>query len=191
MASNRNNPYAKRRQKVKKPADPKANPFKTELKDDRNKKLVLIVVGIIIVVMVGTLILPYMSGEGNKNYKLPNSVLVADENTEGITYSAQSILLGETFNRVDKEYFVLFGTSENVNELASKITREAYYFVDSSKVQNISLTKNVSSGKKLPQNPNEIKIKKDVALIKIKNGKAIKFINSKADVTAYINKLNK
>ena len=189
MASNRNNPYAKRRQKVKKPTDPKANPFKKELDNKRNKKLIGAVVGIIVIVMIGTMILPYMSGGGTKNYTLPNSVLTADEQTSEAAYNAQQISLGETFNRIDDEYYVLLGSAENISEFATSITRETYYTVDTTKAENKEATKDVSKGKELPQKPSEVKIKKDAALILIKKGKATKFINTKSEVKKYIDKL--
>ena len=101
MAKNSNSPYAKRRRKVKK-EELNASPFKGELKDDlksdRNKKIVGVVAVIIVIVMVGTLIFPYFTG-GQSNYQLPNSVLTADENTDDVAYSPQSILGGQVYNR--------------------------------------------------------------------------------------------
>ncbi|MDL2211775.1 hypothetical protein LJB88_02745 [Erysipelotrichaceae bacterium OttesenSCG-928-M19] len=188
MARNSNNPYAKRRQKVKKPQEQKS-PFKKELVKKRNNRIVYAVVIIIIVVMVGTLILPYMTGSSTTNYSLPSDVLKADEATTEDSYSVQNISVGETYNRVDTEYYVLFGSQEDTAELAQKIARDAYYLVDSSQEINSSLTKDVDKGKDLPNKPADIKIKKDVALIHIKEGKAIKFIDNKTDVTKFIDKL--
>ena len=188
MARDTSSPYAKKRRKAK---DPKANPFKEELKLNRNKKLVAGIAILIVVVMIGTLIFPYFVGGGPSNYRLPKEVLKAKESTENINYSTQNIVLGSTFNRSEKEYYVFFGTREDISEIASKLTRETYYIVDSTLAQNNSLKIDVKDGKSLPQVPKDIKIKDKIALIKIENGKATKFIDNKKEVTDYINKLVK
>ncbi len=183
------NPSAKKRKNIKKASEPKS-PFKHELKKKRNNKLIYFVAGVIIVVMVGTLVLPYFNGAGaSKNYKLPNEVLTANESKREPMYSTQRIVVGSTYNRIDKEYYVLFGTTEETSAIGGKITNLPYYVVDSTLAVNKSLTTKIADGKELPKVPGEIKIQKDVALIKIKDGKATKFIDNKKEVEKYVDTL--
>ena len=191
MPRNTNNPYAKRRIKVKKPAEQTQNsPFKKDLKRKRNNKVVYFVAGLIIVVMVGTLIFPYFSGTGTTgNYTLPNEVLTANEIKRDPEYNPQKITVGSTFNRVDKDYYVFFGNAQNLDSVAGKITTAPYYLVDSAQGINKSLTTKVADSKALPTVPAQIKIKKDLALIHIKDGKAVKFINNKSEVEKFISEL--
>ena len=190
MAKKNTNLRGSGRQKVKKqPVDQSASPFKKELKNDRNKKAVIIGVVVIVVVMIGSMIVPYLGGQSS-TYSLPETALKQDETpaeTEG--FNAQDISLGQTFNRVDKEYIVVFGSMSDTSELSGKITRDTLYTVDKDKFVNKSLTEKVSDGKEKPKEPKDIKIDKDVALIKIKDGKTVEFFNTKKEVENYIKDL--
>lgn len=174
------------RPKAAKPVDPTASPFKKELKNDRNKKAIVIGVIIIVIVMVGSLIVPYLGGQ-KSSYTLPETALKADETiADSEKFNAQQISVGQTFNRSEKEYIVIFGNATNTSELAAKITKNAVYTVDSDKFVNKSLTTDIKKGKDKPTQPSEIKIKKDVALIKIKEGKVVEFFNTKKEVEKFI-----
>lgn len=179
------------RQKAKKPVDPTASPFKKELKDNRNRKAIVIGVVIIVIVMIGGMIVPYLGGQ-TKSFSLPDTALKGDETiqeSEGI--NAQSISLGQTFEMKDKEYIVLFGDVSSTSELASKITRDTLYVVDKDKFVNNNLTKDVNAldEYEFPKSAKDIKIKKDVALIKIKDKKVVEFFATKDDVEEYIKQL--
>lgn len=189
MARN-SGPYAKQRRKVVKPKDQKS-PFKKELDNRRNKKIIFVVVAIIIIAMVSTLIIPYLSGSATKNWSLPDTVLKADETPTDNTFTAQNILVGETFNRPEKEYYVLFGTAEKMSEVESDLVRTTYYKVDSSLFENNVLTKDVDKGSDLPKKPSDIKVKDKVALLQVKDGKAVKFVSGTDDVKLLAKKLNK
>lgn len=186
--ANNNSRYGKRRIKPKK-VDKTSNPFEKELKDNRNKKIVGIVAVLIVVVMVATMFLPYLSGQNNLNYKLPNEILVAKENTSSQTFALNKISVGQTFNRIEDDYYVLFGDDSDTYEIKSLLSNKSVYLVNPELSINKSLLKDTSSAKSLPQNPSDIKIKDKVALIRIKNNKAVNFYNTKASVLKYVNSI--
>lgn len=183
--------YAKGRQKVKKPDQTKETPFKKELDNRRNKRIIWVVVAVIIIAMVSTLIIPYISGSGQKNWSLPAETLKADETSADTTFNAKTITLGETFTRSDSEYYVLFGESENISNVEANLMRVSYYTVDPTLFENKTLTENTSKGASLPQKASDIKLKDKLAIIQIKNGKAVKFVSGKSNVESFAKELNK
>lgn len=188
MANHNKSPYAKRRIKPKK-VDNTINPFDKELKSKRNKKIIGIVAVIIVVVMVGTMFLPYLSGQNNINYKLPEEVLKAKEDTSKQTFSVNSISLGQTFNRSEDDYYVLFGNQDDLMSVQEKLLTKNVYLVDPNLSVNASLKKDINEGKTLPSQPSEIKIKDQIALIRIKNHKTVTFLNTQKAVNEYVKKL--
>lgn len=161
-------------------------PFMPNLEDPKSRKRwITIFAGVIVFIMVASMIVPYMGGNGG-TYKLPDTALKNDVEADKVTFNPQNIALGETYNRVDKEYFVLFGTAEVTSELASGISGFPVYTVDSSAFGNKSLTQGNTTVNGIPQNPNAIKIKKDAAMIRIKDKKAIAFQGDKTAVQNYI-----
>lgn len=185
MASNNNSRYGKRRIKPKK-IDPNQNPFEKELKDTRNKKIIGIVAGIIVIIMVATMFLPYLSNQDNLNYKLPNEILTAKEDTSKQQFSINKISLGQSFNRLEDDYYVLFGKEEDLYDIQNSLSGKNVYLVNPDLSVNSSLLNDVNKAKALPQNPNEIKIKDKIAIIRIENHKATKFLNTKANVEKYV-----
>lgn len=183
-----NSPYSKRRIKTRKVEDiKKKQPFKEELKDPRkNTRLIKIVAGIIIVVMIGTLILPYlMNGASAKNYTLPDEVLKQAETSTEKSYSAQYISLGETFNRVEKDYYVLFSSQQNLAEVLTKLAGKTYYIVNTDIAPSNKVFENNNNINAKPSKASEVKVK-DVGLIHIKDGKCVEFFSNKADILSKV-----
>jgi hypothetical protein len=181
-------PYQKRRRKVNK-EELKKSPFKDEVKTNRNKKVVGAIAATIAILMVATLLLPYFTGGGSANYRLPDEVLTAQEDTENVQFSPQSILVGQVFEQPEEEYYVLFGTPENTMELTAELARVAYYTVDPDNALNSFILEDLGGASNLPQTPAEIRLNGDIALIKIVNNRAVEFVTGRADVEALINSI--
>ena len=103
--------------------------------------------------------------------------------------SYTDILIGETFNRPDREYLVLFDTFGNktndvyVKYLAEKYTALNIYNVDMSSKSNSKYVSDTS-------NPNaksvsELKIN-GITLVKIKGGRITKYITGNDSVAEYL-----
>ncbi|WP_423364251.1 hypothetical protein [Mycoplasma sp. P36-A1] len=183
MASNKN---------MKKTANKARNSkagLKMDFSDEKTKKrIITAIVAVVVIIMVASMIVPYMGGNSG-TYKLSDSALKGDVEYTAADYNPQDILVGETYNRVDKEYVVLFGTAEQTSNMAAGITKLPVYTVDSTTFDNSSLTKDVTNASSLPQAPKDIKISKELALIRIKDGKATVFKNTSATAEQYIKEL--
>lgn len=190
MANNKfKSQYSKKRVKPKK-VDNTTNPFDKELKSQRNKKIVGIVAIVIVVVMVTTMFLPYLTGKSdNINYQLPEEVLKAREDTSTQTFSVNTISLGQTFNRSEKDYYVIFASEEDAMNIQEQLLDKNVYLVNPSLSVNNSLNEDISKGKKLPKKPSEIKIKDKMALIRIKDNQTKAFFNTENSVNEYLKKI--
>ncbi|MDR3215522.1 MAG: hypothetical protein LBT75_04550 [Bacilli bacterium] len=177
-------PYAKKRRKVVK-NDKKTHPHAhliDEIKNPKKKTWVYVVIVVIIIVMIGSLILPYFIGTKQSDYSLPDTVLKAgDEGTQD-SYSAQLISLGETFNRQEKDYYVIIGKQSDLSSVLSNMGNKVYYFVNTDSAENALALQDVSKAVALPQKASEIKITKDMAMIHIKDGKSVAFYNNKDEI---------
>lgn len=180
MASNRNNYHKKGRQKVRKPD---VSQTVRTTKKDRGRWFVPIII-IIVIAMVSSLFIS-MIGTSSSDFTLQG--LKTAETAEPATFNEKNIILGQTFNRIDEEYYVVF-TNEAGKAMLSDVTPvdKIVYYVDGTKFHSSSAFTD-KAGKKLPTNPSEIAITDDIAVIHIVKGEATHFIQGKDNV---IKKLN-
>ncbi|MEG0364091.1 MAG: hypothetical protein RR543_02855 [Erysipelotrichales bacterium] len=190
MANKNVNPYARKRRKAQKVVDTNETPFKKELDNKRNNKVIYFVIGLIILVMVGGMIFPYLSGSKTKNYSLPTNVLEGNDAQSEVVYVPNQISVGQSLTRVDKEYYVLFGQTEEISDLSTTLTKLPLYMVEKDRSINNSLVKDVDEAKKneLPKTTKDIKIYDKVTLIKVKDGKVIDYVHGKSEIEKYAKK---
>lgn len=173
-----------------KPQQPKQVDFQGPIYSKKRRAIILVVVALIVLSMSATLIIPYIGNMSKGYWKLPEDALKSNRGEVNDHYNNQSITLGEVYNRSEKEYYVLIGKPADFNEVIPNLARVNYYTVDVTQFFNKSAGRNVVSGPNLPTNPEQIKVKDDVALLKIVDGKAVSYINNKNQVIEYAKKLN-
>ena len=108
---------------------------------------------------------------------------------EEAKFDYEYINVGTVFNRVEKEYYVLFDNYKDsyssdayINSLLSETKTKAYK-VDMSKKENQSVEGKEPNKK--ASNTNELSIN-DITLIKIKDGKIDKYFVGREDIEEYL-----
>ncbi len=97
-------------------------------------------------------------------------------------------MIGETFNRPDKEYLVLFDTfGDKTNDVYVKYLTEKYtalniYYVDMSSAPNSKYASETSNPN--AKNVSELKIN-GITLVKIKGGRITKYITGNDPVAEF------
>lgn len=173
-----------------KPQQNKSADFKGPIYTKKRKIIILVVVALIVLSMSATLIIPYIGNTSHGYWTLPEDNLKSNRNDTDSTYNNQAITLGESFNRNEKEYYVLIGDKEGMESVIPNLARVDYYTVDTSAYLNKAALENVNDAVELPTNPEQIKVKDGVALLKVVDGKASAYINNKDKVIEYAKKLN-
>lgn len=134
----------------------------------------------IVIVFVGVLYLGVLGLKGlgvfEKGYTKP---------TRETTISYEYILIGTVFNRIEKEYYVIFDDFEkdlhaNISDIVSNKNLPVYK-VDMSKNEN-ALFKSEESNPKA-KDASELKIN-DVTVIKFKNNKIVEYITGVENIEA-------
>lgn len=118
-------------------------------------------------------------GAFEEGYKKP------DTKTE---FSYEKIMIGNVFNRSEKSYYVLFDNYKNymVNNYIDSLIKdsdEVVYKVDMSLSENASHISDESN--KSASNSEELKIN-DITLIKISNGKIVKYLTGSDEIESYL-----
>lgn len=118
-------------------------------------------------------------GVFEEGYKKP------DTKTE---FSYEKIMIGNVFNRSEKSYYVLFDNYKNymVNNYIDSLIKdsdEVVYKVDMSLSENASHISDESN--KSASNSEELKIN-DITLIKISNGKIVKYLTGSDEIESYL-----
>ncbi|MDR1781746.1 MAG: hypothetical protein LBR40_01975 [Bacilli bacterium] len=176
-------PYSKRRIKNNKQyKQAQHEHLIDEIKNPTKKTWVYVIIVVIIIIMVASLILPYFVNQKSSNYSLPDTVLKQDIYSDDASYSPEYIVLGEVFTRQDKDYYVLIGSSSEIQNNLSLITSKTYYVVNTDEaINNWAINKN-NKGAKLPSSPSQIKVSNSISLIHIKNGKAVSFVSGATNI---------
>lgn len=139
---------------------------------------IAVTIGFIAVIYLGAIWLEKL-GVFEEGYTKPTT------ETE-ISYT--DILIGETFNRPDKEYLVLFDTfGDKTNDvyvkyLAEKYTKLNIYYVDMSSAPNSKYASETSNPN--AKNVSELKIN-GITLVKIKGSRIIKYITGNDSVAEF------
>lgn len=105
------------------------------------------------------------------------------------SFDYSKILAGQTFNRKEEEYYVVFydfKTQSELKELISKITTVKIYGVDLSLGNNKSILSDV--GNPNASSANELKVN-GTTLIKINSGNNYEYVEGVQDVKSYLNSL--
>lgn len=150
-------------------------------KTDKIKSAVYTVVGVFL--FFGLMYLCVLGlnkiGAFEEGYKRP------DTKTE---FSYEKIMIGNVFNRNEKSYYVLFDNYKNyrVNNYIDSLIKdsdEVVYKVDMSLSENASHISDKSN--KSASNSEELKIN-DITLIKISNGKIVKYLTGSDEIESYL-----
>lgn len=180
-------PYAKKRVKPNKQyKQAQHEHLIDEIKNPTKKTWVYIIIVIIIIIMVASLILPYFVGKKATNYALPDTVLKQGLNTDDATYQPQNIILGEVFTRPEKDYYVLIGSAEQIQNNIQYLSNKNYYLVNTAEAINSWAVSKENKGAALPSDPKQIKVSQNIALIHIKNGKAVSYVNGSNNIKASV-----
>lgn len=185
-------PYAKRRVKVNKDKIAKqkeASQLTGPIYKKKYRTAVLIVIAIIVLSMTATLVVPYFGNTLKGNYSLPDEVLKANEEETNNQYIPGNITLGNVYSQEPKEYYVILGNQESLSKIEPNLIRVDYFSVDTNDFMNKQAVVDVNSAQSLPQNPKDIKVKDNLAILKIVDGKAVDFINNEKDAISYSEKL--
>lgn len=140
---------------------------------------VAVAVGFVAVIYLGAIGLEKL-GVFEEGYTKPTT------ETE-ISYT--DILVGETFNRPDREYLVLFDTfGDKTNDVYAKYLADKYsalniYYVDMSSAPNNKYVSDTSNPN--AKNVSDLKIN-GVTLIKIKSGRISRYISGSDSVTEFL-----
>lgn len=149
--------------------------------EDKIKSAVYTVVGVFL--FFGLMYLCVLGlnkiGAFEEGYKKP------DTKTE---FSYEKIMIGNVFNRSEKSYYVLFDNYKNymVNNYIDSLIKdsdEVVYKVDMSLSENASHISDESN--KGASNSEELKIN-DITLIKISNGKIVKYLTGSDEIESYL-----
>jgi hypothetical protein len=185
MASN-NNFYKKRRVKTKKVKEQIAQrnaPVNRYEDGNHKRKTIISIIAIgMVVLMLATMIIPYIGRVSNPNFRLSESALVAGTQATEQTFAPQMIMAGQIFNRPDNAYYVLIGTTNNTANYSAQLDLPVY-IVDTSLYDNRNIEAGDTSA--LPKSISDIRFN-EVALIKIENGQATSFENGSENVQKYI-----
>lgn len=180
---NRSNPFAAKRQKVNK-VDNSAS--QTELPPEfkshtTRNRIVIAAVLLAAAGLVLSMIYPYLANSGQATDFVPATLKTETQVT--ISYSPRYILVGESLNRADTDYYVLYASSEDVSEIAQAYAGTTpIYIVDIKNPLNTSITADVSNGKDLPTNVSEIKVKDGASLLRVTDGVAKAYYQGKSNV---------
>ena len=118
-------------------------------------------------------------GAFEEGYKRP------DNKTE---FNYEKIMIGNVFNRSEKSYYVLFDNYKNykINNYVDNLIKdsdEVVYKVDMSLSENASHISDENN--KNATNSEELKIN-DITLIKISNGKIVKYLTGSDEIESYL-----
>ena len=186
MASN--NYYKKSRvktTKVKKQIEEAKAPVH-KFDEDRKKKTIVSVIAIgMVVLMLLTLIVPYIGRVSNTRYELPESALVAGTQAFEEAYNPQMITAAQIFNRPDSTYYVLVGNTSEIANLAPQILRPVYV-VDSSVFANRMIQAGTTT--LTPQTIEDIRYD-GVAILRIVDGHTTGFANGVDAVQSFIDNI--
>lgn len=153
---------------------------------DQAKSIIFTFVGVVLFLglfYLGMLGLEKL-GLFQKGYTAPNA--------KEIEVSTEYITIGNVFNKSNQVYYVLFDNYENnftsdsyVNALVDNISGTNVYKVDMSRPENAKFSsqkenKNATKSEELAIN--------GVTLIKIKNGKIVKYVSGNENIEEYLSK---
>lgn len=142
---------------------------------------------ITIIVVVSFIALIYLGALGLEKLGVFEAGYTKPTTTTELSYT--NILIGETFNRTESEYLVLFDTFDNntndvyVEYLTEQYTAMHVYKVDMSILPNSNFAS--ESENKSASNSNELKIN-GITLIKIKNGRISDYITGSENISEYL-----
>lgn len=157
--------------------------FEEELNKRKRNKFLILVVIIVSLIMVVSLILPYLGGSTGQWQ--PTGIRSEENNNE--SYDRSSIITNQAFNRRESDYLVLVGSQSNIEEAKGvNASSLATYYIDSDEAINREVKTNRAVIK--PTKPNEIGTK-DLLVLRIKAHKVISSIQGKQKVLNYLQKL--
>lgn len=157
--------------------------FEEELSKRKRNKFLIAGVGVVSLIMVVSLILPYL-GSSTGQWQ-PTGIRNEEDTAE--TYNPSSIITNQAFNRREDDYLVLVGTRANI-EAAQGVNAAKLptYYIDSDEMVNreVKTTNPILK----PISPNQIGTK-DLLVLRVKGHKVILGIQGKDKVLNYLQKL--
>jgi len=180
-----NDYYKKRRQKTKKIKEQieERNAPINRFDEDRKKKTIVSVIAIgMVVLMLATMIIPYIGRVSNNRYTLPEATLQQGTVAVEQMYNPQSILGAQILTRPDQTYYVLVGNPTIAGQLAPQILG-AVYIVDTTVFENRGIQ--TGEGSSMPSSIEDIRYN-EIALLKVEDGHITAFENGQDNVQAYI-----
>lgn len=157
--------------------------FEEELTKRKRNKFLIVGVGVVSLIMVVSLVLPYL-GTSTGQWQ-PTGIRNEENTTE--SYNPSSIITNQAFNRRDDDYLILVGTRDNI-EAAQGVNSSKLptYYIDSDQMVNREVKTNRPIVK--PTKPNEIGTK-DLLVLRVKGHKVILGIQGQNNVINYLQKL--
>jgi len=187
MASKNNNYYKKQRVKTKKVKEQikerQAPTSVNRFEGDRKRKTIISVIAIgMVLLMLASLIIPYIGRVSNRNFTLPETALTAGTNVTEQAYNPQTITVNQILDRPDQTYYVLVGPASTISQFQNQIIGSVYT-VDTGLFEN----RNIQTGESnaLPTNIDQLEFNQ-IAILKVENGHITGFANGSDQVQEFI-----
>ncbi|MGL4382684.1 MAG: hypothetical protein ACRCTA_03100 [Bacilli bacterium] len=187
---NKNNPYKQKRQAKAKPVSNEVTSKTTkdlqkQLDGGKHNKLIIGIVIVVVVLLVGSMFSQALLAPPTKNFK-PNFSLTNKDDVKPV-FNATSISFGQSLNRSEEKYYVVFGVPNEIAAITSMTNAIPTYTVDSTLPINAQLTSDVKEAQALPTTLDEIKLSDTMALLYVENGKIVSYVQGQSNIESSLN----